>query len=80
MCTHVLRAHTHTHTGKLDRVWIIVTLVQSVQSVRARGSKTHLVFLLYRPSPLCNGLFYSVKCFLWGRSGRGGSLSQEIRG
>lgn len=39
------------HTGKLDRVWIIVTLVQSVQSACAWGSKAHLVFSLYRLSP-----------------------------
>lgn len=47
-CRHT---RTHTHTRKLDRVWIIIALVQSVQSLCALGSKTHLVFLLYRASP-----------------------------
>lgn len=40
--------HAYTHMRKLDRVWIIIALVQSVQSVCARGGETHLVFSLYR--------------------------------
>lgn len=52
--------HRCTHTRKLDRVWIITALVQSVQSASAQGSETHLAFLLYRRRPCCNGLCAAV--------------------
>lgn len=70
MCTHVLQ--------KLDGVWIIVTLVQSVQSARAQGSKTHLVFSLYGPAPFV--MAYAAVLSGFAGEERRGSLSRGIRG
>lgn len=73
MCTHVLQAHT----GKLDGVWIIVTLVQSMQSACAWGSKAHLVFSLYCLSPFV--MAYAAVLSVFVGEERRGSLSRGIR-